>query len=102
MMRRIGLPSIPLYVNSRLGSEYKPHMTSMITVGGVECYFDPQIEAVLVSSTGKNEHKRFCRPKSEMTGEYKVFDEDIAISYALFGAFDYDPAKMKKVLDKES
>lgn len=101
MMRRLGLPAIPLYVDSRLGSEYKPHMTSMITVGGVDCYFDPQIEAVLVGNTGKNEHKRFCRPMSEMTEEYQVSAEDIAINKALFGTFAYDAAKMEKILKDE-
>ena len=72
-------------------------MTSMMIVGGVECYFDPQIEAVLVGNTGKNEHKRFCRPRAEMTKEYIVYGDDIAISYALFGAFSYDAAKMAKL-----
>ena len=97
MMRRLGLPAIPLYVNSRTGNQYAPHMTSMMIVGGVECYFDPQIEAVLVGNTGKNEHKRFCRPRAEMTKEYIVYGDDIAISYALFGAFSYDAAKMAKL-----
>lgn len=101
MMRRLGLPAIPLYVDSRLGNEYKPHMTSMITVGGVDCYFDPQIEAVLVGNTGKNEHKRFCRPMSEMTEEYHVNAEDIAINKALFGTFVYDAEKMEKILKEE-
>ena len=73
-------------------------MTSMITVGGVDCYFDPQIEAVLVGNTGKNEHKRFCRPMAEMADEYKVKAEDIAIHKALFGTFVYDAAKMEKIL----
>ena len=101
MMRRIGLPAIPLYVDSRLGNEYKPHMTSMITVGGVDCFFDPQIEAVLVGNTGKNEHKRFCRPMAEMTEEYHVFGDDIAINKALFGTFVYDAGKMEKILKEE-
>ncbi len=101
MMRRLGLPAFPLYVDSRLGNEYKPHMTSMITVGGVDCYFDPQIEAVLVGNTGKNEHKRFCRPMAEMTEEYHVFGDDIAINKALFGTFVYDAAKMEKILKDE-
>ena len=98
MMRRLGLPAIPLYVNSKKGSIYEPHMTSMITVGGVDCYFDPQIEAVLVGNTGKNEHKRFCRPMAEVADEYKVKAEDIAINKALFGTFLYDAAKMEKIL----
>ena len=101
MMRALGLPAIPLYVDSRLGNEYKPHMTSMITVGGVDCYFDPQIEAVLGGNTGKNEHKRFCRPMAEMTEEYHVNTEDIAINKALFGTFVYDTAKMEKILKDE-
>lgn len=98
MMRRLGLPAIPLYVNSLSGSTYAPHMTSMMTVGGVDCYFDPQIEAVLVGRTGKNEHKRFCRPMAEMTKEYLVSAEDIAINKALFGTFVYDAEKMEKIL----
>ena len=98
MMRALGLPAIPLYVNSLSGSTYAPHMTAMMTVGGVDCYFDPQIEAVLVGKTGKNEYKRFCRPMSEMTAEYKVSAEDIAIHKALFGTFVYDAAKMEKIL----
>lgn len=101
MMRRIGLPAIPLYVNSLSGNTYAPHMTSMMTVGGVDCYFDPQIEAVLVGRTGKNEHKRFCRPMAEMTAEYLVPDEDIAIHKALFGTFAYNAEKMEKILKDE-
>ena len=101
MMRAIGLPAIPLYVNSLSGTTYAPHMTSMITVGGVDCYFDPQIEAVLVGRTGKNEYKRFCRPMSEMTKEYNISAEDIAINKALFGTFVYDAAKMNKILKEE-
>ena len=98
MMRALGLPAIPLYVNSLSGTTYAAHMTAMITVGGVDCYFDPQIEAVLVGKTGKNEHKRFCRPMAEMTKEYKVTAEEIAIHKALFGTFEYDLAQMNKVL----
>ncbi|MBQ7982713.1 MAG: S-layer homology domain-containing protein [Clostridia bacterium] len=98
MMQRLGLPAFPLYVNSRLGNEYKPHMTSVMTVGGVDCFFDPQIEAVLVSNTGKNEHKRFCRPLAEMSEEYRVLD-DLELCRALFGTFDYDRAKMAKILE---
>lgn len=101
MMRRLGLPAIPLYVNSQKGNIYEPHMTSMMTVGGVDCYFDPQIEAVLVGRTGKNEHKRFCRPMAEMTEEYLVPAEDIAINKALFGTFVYDAEKMEKILKEE-
>lgn len=101
MMRRLGLPAIPLYVNSLAGSAYAPHMTSMMTVGGVDCYFDPQIEAVLVGRTGKNEYKRFCRPMAEMTEEYLVPAEDIAINKALFGTFVYDAEKMEKILKDE-
>ena len=101
MMRRIGLPAIPLYVDSLAGNTYAPHMTSMMTVGGVDCYFDPQIEAVLVGKTGKNEHKRFCRPMVEMTAEYHVMGDDIAINRALFGTFVYDAEKMMKILKDE-
>ncbi len=101
MMRALGLPAIPLYVDSLAGSTYAPHMTSLMTVGGVDCYFDPQIEAVLVGRTGKNEHKRFCRPMAEMTDEYHVFGDDIAINKALFGTFVYDAEKMEKILKEE-
>lgn len=98
MMRALGLPAIPLYVDSLAGSTYAPHMTSLMTVGGVDCYFDPQIEAVLVGRTGKNEHKRFCRPMAEMSDEYHVFGDDIAINKALFGTFVYDAEKMEKII----
>ena len=101
MMRRIGLPAIPLYVDSLAGNTYAPHMTSMMTVGGVDCYFDPQIEAVLVGKNGKNEHKRFCRPMAEMSAEYHVMGDDIAINKALFGTFVYDAEKMEKILKDE-
>lgn len=96
LCRRIGLECIPVYVNSRLGNEYKPHMTAVIRVGGVDCIFDPQIEAVLVGNTGKNEHKRFCRPIDEMTEEYRDWD-DLEQCRELMGTFAYDEAKMKAV-----
>ena len=89
MMRRIGLPCCPLYVDSKLGDGYKPHMTVILTVGGVDCIFDPQIEAVLVGNTGKNQHKRFCRPISEMTAEYCHL-EDLVFCRMQFGTFCCD------------
>ncbi|MBQ8577729.1 MAG: S-layer homology domain-containing protein [Clostridia bacterium] len=98
LMHRLGLPCFPVYVNSRLGDDYKPHMTAVMTIGGVDCVFDPQIEAVLVSNTGKNQHKRFAIPVSEMTKEYRDWD-NLEDCRALFGEFDYDPVKMSKLLD---
>ncbi len=96
LCRRVGVECVPVYVNSRLGSEYKPHMTAVIRVGGVDCIFDPQIEAVLVGNTGRNDHKRFCRPIDEMTEEYRDWN-DLEQCRALIGLFTYDDAKMKIV-----
>ena len=96
MMRRIGLPCYPVYVNSKLGDGYQPHMTTVMTVGGVDCIFDPQIEAVLVGNTGRNDHKRFCRPISDMTAEYRDF-EDLEDCRRLFGPFVYDKEKMTAI-----
>ncbi len=96
LCRRLGLDTVPVYINSRLGNEYKPHMTTVMRVGGVDCVFDPQIEAVLVGNTGKNEHKRFCRPISEMTEEYRDWD-DLSHSRALMGDFTYNADQMKAV-----
>ncbi len=96
LCRRIGVECIPVYVNSRLGSEYMPHMTSVIRIGGVDCVFDPQIEAVLVKNTGKNEHDRFMRPLDEMTREYRAWDglEDCR---ALIELYTYDESKMQSI-----
>ncbi len=87
LMRRLGLPAYPVYINSRMGDIFLPHMTSVVTVGGVDCVFDPQIEQVLVKNTGKNEHKRFCRPIADMTNEYRNWDH-LEDCRALMGRFE--------------
>lgn len=97
MMRRIGLPCFPLYTNSKNGSVFEPHMTTVMTVGGVDCIFDPQIEDVLVGVYGENRYKRFCRPITEMSGEYRDFG-NLEDCRRLFGPLAYSETAMNKVL----
>ncbi|MCQ2432738.1 MAG: S-layer homology domain-containing protein [Clostridia bacterium] len=97
MMLRIGLPCFPLYVNSLLGSTYEPHMTTIMTVGGVDLNFDPQIEAVIVKSSGSNKHKRYGKMLSELSKELKNFDH-LEDCRALFGECSYTASSMEKVM----
>ncbi len=98
MMRRIGLQCFPVYASAKNGNTYGVHMLTFITVGGVDYIFDPQIEDVLVQSTGICSYKRYGKTIEELKDHYRDFDlmEDCR---QLFGPFSYDAAKMQAILN---
>lgn len=97
--RAIGVECFPVYVNSKLGNQFLPHMTTVMPIGGTDYIFDPQIEAVIAGNIGYNEHDRFCRTVEEMSHVYRDWD-DLEECRALFDMFTYDEAKMHAINQK--
>lgn len=97
--RRIGVECFPIYINSKLGNEYLPHMATVMSIGGVDYIFDPQIEGVIMRNLGYNEHDRFARPLSETAHLYHDWG-DLEECRALFDVFTYDTTKMNKINGK--
>lgn len=99
MMRRIGLQCFPLYLNSELNGGYGAHMTTVMTIGGIDCIFDPQIEQVIYLKHGKNTYQRYGVPLTKVGDWYRDMD-DLENCRSLFGNFNYDLEKMKKLLSE--
>jgi hypothetical protein len=74
-------------------------MTTVMSIGGVDYIFDPQIEGVIMRNLGYNEHDRFARPLSETAHLYHDWN-DLEQCRALFDDFTYDATKMNKINGK--
>ena len=86
MARRIGLNAYFArgYAGNMAGY-LDTHEIAIVTIGGVDYVFDPQIDDYN-SSPGRRTYSLFCKPFSSQTGRYRGYD--LAAAKAGFGNFE--------------